>query len=456
MTHPMFAPDPAMTELVLDYCREKLAEDPIALDHSGDKAMLDTVLGGCIGDGPQAPEKVLRLFDEHMLPGVISTDSPRFLAFIPTAPTTASCLFDMVVSALSLQGSSWLEAAGVIAAENQVIRVLADLAGLPPSAGGVFLSGGSAGNLSALAVARDTARRRLGTGRRLRMAVCESAHSSIAKALHLLDVGTLEVAPVDHRMTGAALRAALAADDEPETVVGAVATAGTTNAGIVDDIAGVAAVTAERGLWLHVDAAYGGAALLSSRARHLLAGIEHADSFIVDPHKWLFSPFDCAALVYRHPAQAKAVHTQDAAYLDAVHRGDDQGDTPTEWNPSDYAYHLTRRARGLATWFSLSVNGLDAYREAVDAAITQARSAAALIRRHRQLELVRHPQLSIVLFRRHGWEVADYYDWSARLLRDQIGFVTPTTWEGRPAARLAFLHPSTTDEIVEEILATTR
>ena len=184
------------------------------------------------------------------------------------------------------------------------------------------------------------------------------------------------------------------------------------------------------------------------RARALFAGFERADSFIVDPHKWLFAPFDCAALVYRQPNLAKAVHTQDAQYLEVLH-----SDNPEEWNPSDYAYHLTRRARGLPLWFSLAVNGLDAYRDGVEAGLAIAQRAAERITEAPHVELVRDPGLSIVLFRRPGWVKADYDAWSARLLHDQIGFVTPTSWEGETVARFAFLHPNTTVEMVDEILA---
>jgi glutamate/tyrosine decarboxylase-like PLP-dependent enzyme len=200
---------------------------------------------------------------------------------------------------------------------------------------------------------------------------------------------------------------------------------------------------------MHVDAAYGGAALLAPSVRPLFAGIEHADSLVIDPHKWLYAPFDCAALLYRDPPFARSVHTQDASYLDVIH------DEVTAWNPSDYAYHLTRRARGLPLWFSLMVNGSDAYRDAIERVLATARSTAARIRDLPHLELVREPELSVVLFRRVGWNAADYDTWSARLLEEQIAFVAPTRWHGEPVARLAFLHPETTPEIVEEILATT-
>ena len=227
-----------------------------------------------------------------------------------------------------------------------------------------------------------------------------------------------------------------------------VATAGTTNAGIVDDLAGVADVAAEHSLWFHIDGAYGGAAaLFAPSVRAQFAGFERADSFIVDPHKWLFAPFDCAALVYRQPNLAKAVHTQDAQYLEVLH-----SENPEEWNPSDYAFHLTRRARGLPLWFSMAVNGLDAYSEAVEAGLAMAQRAAERVSESPHVELVRDPGLSIVLFRRPGWDKADYEAWSADLLNAQIGFVTPTSWEGETVARFAFLHPNTTVEMVDEIL----
>jgi glutamate/tyrosine decarboxylase-like PLP-dependent enzyme len=241
----------------------------------------------------------------------------------------------------------------------------------------------------------------------------------------------------------------LARDTDDAPVIGVVATAGTTNAGIVDDLAGLAAAARDFDLWFHVDGAYGGAGLFAPSVRAKYDGIEHADSFVVDPHKWLFAPFDCAAVLYRQPRLAKAVHTQDASYLDVIHT-----DAPEEWNPTDYAYHLTRRARGLPLWFSLAVHGTDAYRDAVEAALSTARETADLIRRHPDLELIREPELSAVLFRRKGWRQEDYYEWSHRLLAGQVAFVTPTSWEGETVARFAFLHPGTTIAMVEEILGT--
>jgi aromatic-L-amino-acid decarboxylase len=439
----------AIADAVFAYMRERLELDPVPLDHAIAPEELASLVPSLIGPEANDPARVLGLFTEVLAEAIISVDSPRFLAFIPAAPTKASLLFDMVVSCSSLSGISWIESAGAVHAENQALRFLSDLAGLPATAGGVFVQGGSAANLSALVVARERARSRGASSARLRFAVSEQTHSSVGNTMRIIDVDHLVVPGVDDRLTGEALAAALDADSDPGSVCAVVSTAGTTNAGIVDDLAGVARVCSERDLWMHVDAAYGGAALLAPSVRSRFAGIEHADSIVIDPHKWLYAPFDCAALLYRDPSFARVVHTQDASYLDVIHE-DAHG-----WNPSDYAYQLTRRARGLPLWFSLAVNGADAYRDAIEHVLATARAAAARIDSIPHLELIREPELSVVLFRRTGWVEGDYEAWSARLLADQIAFVAPSRWHDEPVGRLAFLHPDTTLDIVDEILATT-
>jgi aromatic-L-amino-acid/L-tryptophan decarboxylase len=448
--HSVDATTESMIRSVLAYAENRLRLNPVPLDRgSRNPAELDAALKGLLGAGPHNPDQVLGVYTSVIAPAVISADSPRFLGFIPAAPTKASLLFDMLISCASIQGISWLEAAGAIQAENQVLRLIADRAGLPAEAGGCFVSGGSAGNLSALVVAREVAKRKAGSaaaGRRWRVAVSEDAHSSITNALRILEMDALIVRADDHRLTGAGLRAAIAADSEPRSLAAVVATSGTTNAGIIDDLAGVAEVAREHGLWYHVDGAYGGAGLFAPSIRRRYDGIEHADSFIVDPHKWLFAPFDCAALLYRNPSVARSVHKQDASYLDVIH------DRPGEWNPTDYAYHLTRRARGLPLWFSLAVYGVDAYTEAIEAAIELARQTAAEILARDQLELIREPELGVVLFRRRGWDPAAYTRWADQLLTDQVAFIPPSAWEGETVARFAFLHPHTSMDLVRLIL----
>ena len=439
-----------MVRSVLAYAENRLRMDPVPLDKGTQEAGdLYRLLNGVIRDRGRAPDEVLGIYSSVIAPSIISADSPRFLGFIPAAPTKASLLFDMLISCASIQGISWLEASGAIAAENTVLRVIADEAGLPQSAGGCFVSGGSAGNLSALAVARETAKRRLkeeAAGRRLRVVVGTDAHSSIVNTLRLLEMDALVVQTPDHRLTADAVRTALDEDPDLSDVAAIVCTSGTTNAGIIDDLAGVAEIAKQRDWWFHVDGAYGGSGIFAPSIRERYNGIERADSFILDPHKWLFTPFDCCALVYREPELARATHTQDASYLDVIHVSEG------EWNPTDYAYHLTRRARGLPLWFSLAVYGLDAYRDAIEIAVSLAKETAVLIRSTAHLELIREPDLGVVLFRRLGWEPADYDKWAQALHDEEIAFIPPTKWEGETVGRFAFLHPHTTMELVKEIL----
>jgi len=432
-----------------DYARARIADLP-PLDRPASPEELSARAGETITPEGIGGEQALRIWADVLAPATISTDHPAYLAFVPGAPTRASILFDLVLSASSTYGGSWMEGAGAVWAENQTLRWLADLVGLPPEAGGCFVSGGTAGNLSALVAARHHAASRRGDRpARWKIASADTAHSSIASAAAVMDVDVIQV-PHDERgrLTGERLAATLDGADL-DGLFAVVASAGSTNAGIVDDLASVADVCERRGVWLHVDGAYGGAALLAPSVRDRFRGIDRADSFIVDPHKWLFAPFDACALLYRDPAIARAAHRQDASYLDSLNVGSD-------WNPSDYAHHLTRRARGLPLWFSLATYGTDAYREAVERVLAVTRDAAAEIRERAELELLLEPELSVVLFRRVGWGPDEYEGWWRRPLDAQIGFVQPTTWMGEKVARLCFVNPRTTTEHVRGVLDTMR
>ncbi len=437
--------DPHLAGLVMEYVRTRLSFTDTPLDHPREPLGIERALEGFIDQYGRDPREVLDAYVQHIAANVLSTDSPRFFGFIPAAPTKAALLFDTVVSIASLQGCSWLEASGAIVAENQVLAWMAELAGMPKTSGGTFVSGGSAGNLSALAVAREIGRQRFGV-REVRIACSDEAHSSIANACRILDVETVVIPTVDHRLTGEDVRRTLAAYEGPP-IVAIVGTSGTTNAGIVDDLRGIGEAAREHNLWFHVDGAYGGAALLSDQSWRF-DGLALADSFITDPHKWWFAPFDCAALIYRDPDQAASVHTQHASYLDPLH----QSDHPLYWNPTDLAHHLTRRARGLPLWFSLAVHGTDAYRAAVQAAIDLAQQTAALIDELPHVELLREPGLGVVLWRRPGWSKDDYLALQDSLLEQQIAFATPTVWEGEVVGRFALLHPSTTLDMVKAVL----
>jgi len=323
------------------------------------------------------------------------------------------------------------------------------LAGLPESAGGVFVQGGTIGNLSALVTAREDARAKFPDVTKWAIACSAEAHSSIATAAKIMDVELVKIEPrEDLRIHGDDIAAAI--DRYHTTNVGricaVVATSGTTNLGVIDDLEGAGKAARDRNIWFHVDGAYGLAGLCAPSVRSLFNGIELCDSFIVDPHKWLFAPYDACALVYRNPEIARTTHTQHATYLESLHDG--------SWSPSDYAIQLTRRTRGLPFWFSLAAAGTDAYRDAVEESLTVAKNAADLIRAHPRLELLRQPDLSIVAFTRTGWSRDEYQKWSDQLLEDQIGFVTPSSHQGQTILRFAIVNPWTTMADIDAILAT--
>ncbi len=443
-----------LTDAVIRYAVERMRMDPPPLDHPRAPAELRAAAGPTITPDGIGGREALRVFEEVLAPACISVDHPRFLSFVPAAPTEASMLFDLVVGASSIYAGSWLEGAGAIHAENEALRWIADLVGLPADAGGVFVSGGTAGNLSALIAARWRWRHRAdGAHDRTRglMIASAGAHSSVAQAARAMDADVV-VVPAGERseMRADTLRETIdGLGDDRDRVFAVVATAGTTNAGVIDDLAGAADAAASVDTWFHVDGAYGGAALAAPSVRDRFDGIERADSFIVDPHKWLFAPFDSCALLYRDPAVARAAHTQHAEYLDVLH-ADDPHDEP--WNASDYAHHLSRRARGLPLWFSLATNGTDSYARAVESTLSTAVAAARLIERSPVTELLMEPELSVVLFRRVGWSPDDYQHWSDGELAAGRAFVVPTTWQGEVVLRICIVNPRTTLDDIAAIL----
>jgi glutamate/tyrosine decarboxylase-like PLP-dependent enzyme len=442
--HGFNAENERLARLIFEYVVDRLRQSPPPLDKPRSLDELVAATGQMITKEGIGPDAALALFNDVLAPACISSDHPRYLAFVPTAPTEAATFFDLVVSAANIYGDWWLEGAGAIYAEMQTLRWIADLAGFPSGAEGVFLSGGTAGNLTALTVARQTWRRRNDTRRPAAVAAGPSAHSSVKLAAMVTDVPVMPVPPDERgRLTGPNLRAALQATDQE--VFAVVATGGATNTGIVDDLDGVAQVCEEHGLWMHVDCAYGGAAMASSIGRPRFAGIERADSFVVDPHKWLFAPFDCAALLYREPGLARAALAQHAGYLETLN--------PTaSLNPSDLGIHMTRRVRGLPLWFSLTSHGSAAYDAAVTRGIELAFEAARRVEAAPHLELVMEPELSVVLFRRRGWDADQCQAWSDRALDEGLGLLVPTVYDGETMFRFCFVNPTTTVDDIDVLL----
>ena len=435
---------------ILQYSLLRIKENP-PLDGPKSENELNTLVGNTITEKGLGGSEALKIFVDVLARACISTDHPRYLAFIPSAPSEHASLFDMVVGASALYGGSWLEGSGAVFAENQALRWISDLANLPSSAGGVFVQGGTTGNLSALVTARNYHKKRGKNVTKWVIATSSESHSSVKSAADIMDTGILLVKPDKNGiLQGDTL--ALAIDkyhkkNPTHQIFAVVATAGTTNLGIIDNLKSIAKVTKERKIWFHIDGAYGLAALCAPSVRKLFEGVEQADSLIVDPHKWLFAPFDACALIYRNPKLAKQAHLQKASYLETL-------DEKLEWNPTDYAVHLTRRARGLPFWFSLAANGTAEYSIAMEKTLALTQYAASQIRAHENLTLIMEPTLSIVAFVRKNWEYLDYKNWSEKLLKDQIGFVTPSSHKGKPILRFAIVNPWTSKRDIDMILET--
>lgn len=399
---------------------------------------LATALAATITGGGLGIDAAWNAYLRHVEPNCLGLDSERFLAFIPVSPAAAGVWMDAMVGAATFSAESWLEAAGAVAAEQATLRWLADLIGMPAGAGGCFMTGGSISNLSALAVAREAA------GDRRAVAVGDTAHASIDVALRLLDLRDVVVVETGSsgRLESSALRAAIGRRDDVGIIVAA---AGSTNAGVIDDLDGIAGVAEERGAWLHVDGAYGAAAMAVPEMRTAFAGIERADSVIIDPHKWLFAPEGSGAVLYRRPELAAAVHTQHGPYVDVLHADS------AAWNPSDYGFQLTRRATGLPLWFILAVHGTEALSDAIRAGIDLAAAAAERLAATPGVRVLMPPSLGVVLFERDGWGAAEWRHWASGLLSAGVAFVAPTTWKGRPVGRLVFMHPRTPTSIIDDI-----
>lgn len=416
---------------------------------------LKALVGETVTEKGVGGEYAFNLWKAHLAKANVPVDHPRNLAFVPASPTKAAIMFDLITSASSIHGAYWMEGAGGIFCENEAMKWIVSLTSLPEGAFGVFTSGGTAANLSAIVTAREHWRENPEFKREKGLIVTSiGAHSSIKAMAKVADVDIVLVDSEEH-LTGEALRETIATltEHQRKCLFAVVATGGTTNAGIIDDLDCIAKVCEEEKLWFHVDAAYGGGALVADSVRHLFKGIEKADSITIDPHKWMFSPYDCGAVIYKNMELAKNAHSQQGSYLEIFKDEGAHG-----FNPTDYQIQLTRRVRGLPLWFSLATHGTDRYKEAVERGLELAQIAGRLIESHPDLELVREPSLSCVLYRRIGWKPEDYTHWTYENHEKGFALVTPTKWKNgdtyETCSRFCFINPDTTEKDIAMILET--
>lgn len=399
-------------------------------------------------------EELLQGLFRDVLPFTSRTSHPRYFAFVPAAGTWPGALGDFVASACNVYAGSWMESAGPSQLETEVLGWFKEWVGYPAEAAGSLVTGGSAANLTALACAREAL---VGSMRDdLVVYVSDQTHSSVARGARTLGFrpDQVRVLPVgqDLRLRPATLEAAMAVDEaagrRPFLVV---ANAGATSTGAIDPIAELAAICRAREVWLHVDAAYGGFAVLSERGRAALDGIELADSITLDPHKWLYQPYECGCLLVRDGRALRHAFEISSDYLR------DADATIREVNFADLGLQLTRTTRAFKLWLSLRTFGLDAFRSSIDRCLDLAELARDRIEASETLELTAPPSLGVVCFRRLPQPDEDD-EWLtdglvAALEQSGVGFISSTRVYGRPALRLCILNHTSAAADVERVLA---
>jgi glutamate/tyrosine decarboxylase-like PLP-dependent enzyme len=391
-------------------------------------------------------DDALRVLFEDVLPFGSRSAHPRFFAYVPFAGTWPGALGDFVASAANVYAGSWQEGAGATQLELELLDRFKAWVGYPPAAGGTLLSGGSLANLTAIACARETL---VGAMRDdLVLYASDQAHSSIARAARVLGFrpGQLRVLPVDESMRlepetlAAAVAADLAAGRRPFLVA---ANAGATSTGAVDPLDELAAVGREHGLWLHADAAYGGFAVLTERGRAQLGDLAVADSLALDPHKWLYQPYECGCLLVRDGAALGRAFELRSDYLR------DAAAPPAGVNFADYGLQLSRTSRAFKLWLSLQTFGVDAFRAAIDRTLDLAEHAAERIRGSACLELVAPPSLGVVCFARDDGAVDGLV---AALETSGLGLISSTRVDGREVLRICVLNHTTTERDVDAVI----
>jgi len=368
----------------------------------GDRAVLERALREPPPDAAQDFESILAQLTEHVLPYGARVDHPRFFGFVPGSPTWPGVLADFLASGHNIFQGSWLGGAGASEVEIIVLDWFREWLGLPAESTGLFTSGGSAANLIAIACARQL--RFGGHDPDAVIYLSRESHSSVERAARILGFRPDRVRklPVDDafRLDPGALHAAVAEDQagglQPFMVI---ANGGTTSTGAVDALPGLAPFCRTHGLWLHVDAAYGGFAVLTERGRSLLAGLDAADSVTLDPHKWLFQPFEAGCLLVRSATALEDAFRVLPHYLqDAAVGSGDPRERPV--NFMDRGLQLTRSARALKVWMSLKYFGVGPFRRAIDDAIDLTLRAEQALVESGAFEILSPAMLGIVCFRR--------------------------------------------------------
>ncbi|MEA2563002.1 MAG: aromatic-L-amino-acid/L-tryptophan decarboxylase [Acidobacteriota bacterium] len=418
----------------------------------GGREQLEALFREPAPEQPRDPREVLDRLERDLLPWFMPIDHPRFFAFVPSPSNLVSVLGDALAAGLNPFLGTWFAGSGPAEIELVTLDWLRDLCGLPAEAGGLFVSGGSVANLTALHAARHVRLDSRGEDPgRATVYLSDQTHSSVERALAVLGFrpGQIRKLPADAelRLPLSLLEKEIAADRAAGKIpFCVVANAGTTNTGAVDPLSDLADLCRREDLWLHADGAYGAAAVLCERGRRALAGLERVDSLSLDPHKWLFQPIEIGCVLLRDRRFLHEAFTIHPEYLQDVHRDREAV------NFCDYGIQLTRGFRALKLWMSIQVFGMDAFRRAVDRGFDLAETAERILRESPRWEVTTPAHMGVVSFRyvapgRTEEELDALQTGIVDGLRAEgFALATSTRLRGRTALRLCTINPRTTYE----------
>lgn len=416
------------------------------------------------------PDAILDEFARSIAPYPFGNGHPRFWGWVNSPPAVMGIFADTLAAAMNPSVAGGNHAA--VHLERQVVRWFADLLGLPSTAMGLLVSGGSMANLTALAAARhanagfDVRTRGLQSGDpRLVVYMSEEGHGCIRKSVELLGLGSesLRVIPVNDRLQ---MQTPLLADtikrdlDDGLRPIAVAASAGTVNTGAIDDIEAVARICRDHGVWLHIDGAYGAAAILSSRYHDRLMPLALADSIALDPHKWLYVPVEAGLVLVRNGASLRSAFSLVPPYLRTD--GDPRGVGGPPWL-SEFGFQQSRGFRALKVWMALKYYGTEGYRRALDHDIALASYLADGVTADPDLELMAPASLSVVCFRvkprdAESEERVDQLNKTVleRLQLSGRAFVSSTVINGRFVLRACIVNPLSGPRDIDVLLETVK
>lgn len=404
---------------------------------------------------PLPVKDILAQLKLHVIDNMTHLDHPRNFSFVPSPSNFVSAMADAVASALNVFCGGWIGPSGVAQIELTAIEWLRQLFRFPAEAGGLFVSGGSMANMTGLAVARHVMLANHTTNATVYFS--DQTHSSVKKGLKILGFQEFQIRkiPADKhfRLSISTLRQQMTADRQHGMVpFCVVANAGTTNTGAVDPLLELAAFCKQEGLWLHIDGAYGGSAAITEQGKKALAGIELADSLTIDPHKWMFQPYEIGCVLIRDREHLKNTFEVSAEYLKLLEQSAEQ------INFSDYGVQLTRGFRALKFWMSLKAFGIEAFQRGIEIGIEHANYVESQLRKDSCWEIITPAQLGMITFRYVAGGMNEdrlnalTMQITQRLIASGYALLSPTTLHDRQVLRLCVINPRTTREELDQTL----